>query len=750
MNESIYKFFLKILKLQAPIFWLFVISVFISILYQTAGQDFDWSMSTTQFLAYVKTIYLPIALFVLIFQFLILKGGQLQLFCFYNIWIKHVFKILKRLTSSSPKEYIRKFSDWLLDRFFNVYFDSLILDSWSPPTYNGGFPTLIPRLSFKNKPVFIRREHLMTKNFWPNWAFSIVILFNDLTIYKNMNNINKIRLEVDLRYQLYGIYNNAGKEFLRDKFLEGEAFENYIEETDEIEEFLKREGPGKKEIHAKATPLRWASGGVLPIAYWRGEYWYVLFFRGINPVGWNMPNGASETKEEYIDINRLKMRELSEELILLDREPQIDDPGIIGQKRFRLSDLFDELSNEVKDEIMSEKFIEKHGNLRKNHDSLTINSIEGPTLEQIRTPFEIKITFHSKNLENRTKNIENTLFCLNPLEFGIESTFLYAFKMNRNDYIFFGEIWEVAECLLREPALLLSCDYVKEVFEKNGSKLGERVMEKPHLDCKILDKIPFGRYHIFDKDIEFRRRRKDQIIKEEVRFLFSIDLSSQSGLDSDKSISNDLRMAFKNNKIELSEESTISIEKKASIWLIKNKATINKQMFVVRKEEEVLNVYKFRTYEIQLEFDLHKGWLDDYGNLFKDLQKETYLFSWGNIPGNDSGRLLMFLRVDLDIGWTENAEIYKSNDGCTIRIFKNENSVEIMIEENKEKTTLKISDGRTHYLKVKKENGKLNIYKGCDINKNEHRPACMLCPVTWKTIELVYKYDLFREVFKDG
>ena len=93
--------------------------------------------------------------------------------------------------------------------------------------------------------------------------------------------------------------------------------------------------------------------------------------------------------------------------------------------------------------------------------------------------------------------------------------------------------------------------------------------------------------------------------------------------------------------------------------------------------------------------------------------KETihrYLFSWDNVPGNDSKKLLGFLKDDLDIDWAENAEISKSDDGKIIHISKNKNSAKIMIDEKEEKATIKISDGRTHDLKVKKENGKLNIY----------------------------------------
>ena len=92
------------------------------------------------------------------------------------------------------------------------------------------------------------------------------------------------------------------------------------------------------------------------------------------------------------------------------------------------------------------------------------------------------------------------------------------------------------------------------------------------------------------------------------------------------------------------------------------------------------------------------------------LLSRWFLFSWGNVPGNDSDRLLRYLMVNHGIGWAESAEIRKSDDGKTIRIFKDENSAEITLDEKEQKATFKISDGRTHDLIVKKEKGKLNIH----------------------------------------
>ena len=92
------------------------------------------------------------------------------------------------------------------------------------------------------------------------------------------------------------------------------------------------------------------------------------------------------------------------------------------------------------------------------------------------------------------------------------------------------------------------------------------------------------------------------------------------------------------------------------------------------------------------------------------LERGEHVFSWDSVPGDDDEKLKEFLRDDYNFDWAKNAEILKFDDGKTISIFKDEDSVEITIEEEKKKATLKIKDGGTFKLKVKKENGKRNIY----------------------------------------
>lgn len=90
--------------------------------------------------------------------------------------------------------------------------------------------------------------------------------------------------------------------------------------------------------------------------------------------------------------------------------------------------------------------------------------------------------------------------------------------------------------------------------------------------------------------------------------------------------------------------------------------------------------------------------------------KGRYLFSWENVPGDDSERLLKHLADDHDIDWAKNAEIRKSGDGKTIHVTNDGDSAEITVCAG-EKAILTISDVKTHDLRAKEEGGKLNIYE---------------------------------------
>ena len=64
--------------------------------------------------------------------------------------------------------------------------------------------------------------------------------------------------------------------------------------------------------------FRYASGGTLPILKIDGIEYYCLFLRGLHPIGWNLANGGCNSVEELCDPTKTIMRELQEELIVVD------------------------------------------------------------------------------------------------------------------------------------------------------------------------------------------------------------------------------------------------------------------------------------------------------------------------------------------------------------------------------------------------------------------------------------------------
>jgi len=112
--------------------------------------------------------------------------------------------------------------------------------------------------------------------------------------------------------------------------------------------------------------------------------------------------------------------------------------------------------------------------------------------------------------------------------------------------------------------------------------------------------------------------------------------------------------------------------------------------------------------------------------------EDKLLFSWDSVPGTDNEKLRRFLKDDFDIEWVESAEIHKSDD-TTISISMNGKSAEIKMDEKKEKAILKIRDGRIHYLKIRTENDKLNIYKA-KIVEEALKDNLGCCAQHWKNV----------------
>lgn len=439
-------------------------------------------------------IWLYLASAITILWFLGCQVLNLDLWIYYYVWVKHLFPFFRRFIRSS--EY--------------VYYLDLVRESFA-----------YSKKRDLDCPVLIRREHLMRRRFWPDWAFSIVVIDQPDTITLSVVPAQleaklpkKWVMTVDLEGVSYGICNNQGKAFLRDRFKDPGGKGELIRLSQEYFSYLdvksKNETPLSLGESGKIVPFRWASGGYLPIVCYQQRPWAVLFFRDISPIGLNIANGASENREEYKNLNRLIGREFSEEVIFLRSAPFPKERAV--QHPFHIPNQSFETGDPVMP-YLNEAFYKEHARLRSEQDGIAIQldrESEWPMLHGLNTPFDLRVRYHTPDLKHtRISLCPNVIFSLNPLEQGIEIIWLTQFNLNEGNYLLDGEYNEAHKVLIRRPVILVSMDYLKGIYGAYPS-LGELL---PEVDCKRLPPIPHGEFVLFDQDIDLRKKRLDTLEK---------------------------------------------------------------------------------------------------------------------------------------------------------------------------------------------------------------------------------------------
>jgi 3',5'-cyclic AMP phosphodiesterase CpdA len=113
-----------------------------------------------------------------------------------------------------------------------------------------------------------------------------------------------------------------------------------------------------------------------------------------------------------------------------------------------------------------------------------------------------------------------------------------------------------------------------------------------------------------------------------------------------------------------------------------------------------------------------------------------YLFSWGEIPGNDNGQLIDFLEQKFDIDWVKTAKIEKIHNCRTIKVSTEKKSILLKLNNEQTKLNIEIDDVRTDELIAKTENETLKIYLGT--NKED------------EFVKKFFHYNLFIENFFDS
>lgn len=132
------------------------------------------------------------------------------------------------------------------------------------------------------------------------------------------------------------------------------------------------------------------------------------------------------------------------------------------------------------------------------------------------------------------------------------------------------------------------------------------------------------------------------------------------------------------------------------------------QTYYVKKNHFIFNLFDERQ---RIKFLNNKEYLLlDENFEIAAFVDNSCLFSWNKIPGNDSIRLVEFLKENFGIDWIGTAKIEKIDAGKTIRVSNEKKFLSITLNDKKTKVNLKTDDGRTDEFIARAEKGELNIY----------------------------------------
>lgn len=415
------------------------------------------------------------------------KLWNLDLWIYYNVWIK---ELAPRLYKNQPPSTYQRIVDINRSRDF------------SPDN---------------RTPTFVRREHLMRRKFWPYWTFSIVTILDPRKVTQQTvirDGQKKWILDVDLKAESFGIYSTEGKRFLAARYGEAVRTEQMQSLSSEFHGFmLPQTPPGKTMMWGETgevIPLRWASGGFLPIVRYKERQWVLLFFRDIFPIGLNVANGASENKGEYKNLHRLIGREFSEETVLLSACPR--PGGAVFKTTFVAFSLDPEAKSPIAP-FINPDFAMMQAKLRYEHDGivLTPESNLKRVISPIKTPFVVRTTYHTPDLTaSEITEIHNVVYSLNPAEFGIEIIWLCTFNLSDGEYLIDGEYHLGREVLIRRPVVLIDMEFLRQTYGQQQT-LGNLSSKDETFGGKLLPLIPKEHCMIFDVDVELRHHRLDRI-----------------------------------------------------------------------------------------------------------------------------------------------------------------------------------------------------------------------------------------------
>ena len=260
-------------------------------------------------------------------------------------------------------------------------------------------------------------------------------------------------LSIDFNGDTQSISTREAKHYVKSMIPDFEVNAERIQK--ELDDFLvEQRGFELDTSRWPAFPFRYGSGGALPVLHLGGEAYYCLFFRDVDPIGWNIANGGTDTLAELLDPIETMHRELREELLIFDPKRKwryvfADDYG----KPFDLPEFA------VARQIMKEKL--------PRYDYPNFKEIELP-LKWDNGPDELRIRTNMAG----PRTVSNCFLNINAKDFGIEVDRVAHLSITEDARVIDGEI--IKGHLLDRPLGLFRVDEMNEKVLKGETSFRPR------------------------------------------------------------------------------------------------------------------------------------------------------------------------------------------------------------------------------------------------------------------------------------
>ena len=345
------------------------------------------------------------------------------------------------------------------------------------------------------------------------WRFGVDVCIGNVKQYL-YNNDGKRRI-----VQQFNVSNHALALATLDLLFHDFLMGNGIPEITEIkwnDELGKLE---PQELHG--LPMRWASGGMQPIARIGDKRYAVFFYRDIDPVGLNQSNGGSENISECRDLRFTLRREAFEELMILNEGENklvpLSESGVEFLAGCGQQDPHH--TNQEYCRIFCERAKQQlEWKLKIDTNARQISALRGPTTLNV---------FCGGVDDTRPYVCPDVYATVNSAEFGMEVIRPYLFSLNENEIIVDGEITPTSRDpnskLLLRPAVLIEWEALRAAAcqNKNNLSLGE-IISSNNSRCiggKRVPRLHKDSYKIFypgslDQASEKKKRLDDALTGE--------------------------------------------------------------------------------------------------------------------------------------------------------------------------------------------------------------------------------------------